>query len=162
MAAFATELMPENMGFPITEKGMNCTIKGEALGLREHTCAICGKRFEASTEYRYKIVKKSNARWYCCYKHFRLDEAQECAKFKKTMLGRWAGDYDDRYSPVKLLEKEIEKCKAHLADWQARFDDRDAFERLTHKKRGEVNRQIVAWRTRLIVAEEKLEELKRQ
>jgi len=162
VSAFATELMPGNMGFPIPEKGMNCTVKGEALGLHEHTCAICGKRFEVSSEYRYKIVKKGSTQWYCGYKHFRLDEAQECARFKNLMLGRWAGDYEDRNTPERQLEKEIEKCKAHLADWQARFDDREAFEKLSPKKRGEVNRQVVAWRTRLIVAEEKLEELKRK
>lgn len=160
MPAFATELMPDNMGFPVPGEGTNCTVKGEALGLKEHTCAICGKRFEVSNEYRYKIVKKNTARWYCCYKHFRLEEEKECARFKKLMLGRWAGDYEDRNTPEQLLEKEIAKCRKHLAQWQARFDDREAFAKLTIKKRGEINRQIVAWHTRLIVAEQKLEELK--
>ena len=158
MAAFATELMPDNMGFP-AKAGMKSKVCGEALGLRVHICAICGKRFEVSFQYRYKIEKKNKTRWYCCYSHFRVDEAKECANYKRVTLGKWKPT--NERTPRQRIEAEIAKCAKHLADWQARYDDRTVYGQLSSKKRAEINRQIVNWRTRLLVAEAQLEELEK-
>jgi hypothetical protein len=39
----------------------------EALGLKEHKCTVCGKKFECKTTYAYrKVNKKGKANIYFC------------------------------------------------------------------------------------------------
>jgi len=46
------------------------------LGLQEHTCEICGKKFECRGEYVYKKVasKSSPTEYYCSWTCYRKGE----------------------------------------------------------------------------------------
>lgn len=46
------------------------------LDLYPHKCKECGKRFEASREYRYKICER-HMMWFCSYHCMRKHEKEK-------------------------------------------------------------------------------------
>ena len=49
----------------------------KAVGLHEHTCKVCGKKFECFTDYVYKKRKNNKGSYYyfCSYTCYRKDES---------------------------------------------------------------------------------------
>ena len=55
------------------------------IGLYPHKCRECGKKFEARTEYAYKLHKyqsSDDCDWFCSYKCLRAYESKHTRKKK--------------------------------------------------------------------------------
>ena len=53
----------------------NDRINFKKFGLIEHTCKICGKKFECGAEYIYKTERKHKGTdWFCSWTCYRKDD----------------------------------------------------------------------------------------
>lgn len=151
-----TEMLPDEE-LPVSE-GQKPLGHISGMGLNRYKCAVCGKVFEAYSEYGYKLTYKSKTRWYCCHKHMRLHEAPMIEREKQAVLNRWTSKADAMTERARV-EAEVYRCRKKLEEWMARTQE-PGFKELHWKKRGAINQTVVKWRTKLLMAEERLEEMK--
>ena len=53
-------------------------INDKLIGLWPHKCHVCGKMFECTKDYVYKILRKGGAyTWFCSYKCMRAFEKEK-------------------------------------------------------------------------------------
>lgn len=141
---------------PYTRSGQE-----ECMGIYPRTCAVCGKRFEAAAEYRYKITSKGKTRFYCSYSHFRLDDKPARERAKREALNRWVSTSKGAMSPIERAKSDVRAAQKRLDSWMAREKD-PGYKALPKKKKTEITRKIAEWRTKVLLAEEKLEEMEKQ
>ena len=138
-------------------KALRRHVQRAQMGLHEYKCAICGKVFEARTEYSYKLRYKNKTTYYCCHKHMRMHEAPMIEREKQAILNRWT-DRSCNMTERARVEAEVYRCRKKLEEWEARTKTPE-YETMHWRKRGQINGNVVKWRTKLLMAEERLEEL---
>lgn len=165
--------MPDNMGFPAPRSLMDMLpdeipveqmeairrhVGREKCGLHEYKCPICGAKFEAAKEYRYRIQQRGKEKVYCSHRCFRKDEEKEAERFRAAMLGR-ATKTQLQLEVIKA-QRRLRHVKERLAAWQAKKDAPD-FDQLTATQKAEIRRKLVKWQAEEVLAMEELEAVKR-
>lgn len=150
---------------PISDEeleGIRKHAQREAMGMHEYTCAECGKRFTAYSEHRYKRCAKKDdtkIRWYCSYTCYRkIEKAKEDA-FRQKMLDAWVPGDNRKRTPLEMAKEHVRKSKEGLQKAQRKKDEK--WGELTPAQKTKLNRRIVDWMTRLVLAEEELENLRK-
>lgn len=76
----------------------------EHIGLYEHTCKQCGKKFECRAGYAYKIAEKRGEgyAWFCSYKCIQAYRNQkESSKQRPTIKEKMVLEMLDRNAMLK-------------------------------------------------------------
>lgn len=149
---------------PLTDEelaGIQRHAQKEAMGMHEYDCAECGKRFTAYSEHRYKrcaVKNDTKIRMYCSYTCYRKIEKAKEEAFKKKMLEAWVPGDNRKKTPLEMAKDRLRKSKEGLTKAQKKKDEE--WHTLSPGQRVKLNRRIVDWMTRLVLAEEELEALK--
>lgn len=131
-------------------------MQSEALGLREHKCAECGRVFICHAEHRYKVAKKGEmVRMYCSYRCYRKYEKQEEEAYRKRVLGTWVEKKPK--TPVERARERVRQCEAKLKKAEAE-KLKPGWDELTYKQKRYQLRRAAYWQARLVLAETELEE----
>ena len=150
---------------PLTDEelaGIQRHAQREAMGMHEYDCAECGKRFTAYSEHRYKrcaVKGDTKIRMYCSYTCYRKIEKAKEEAFKKKMLEAWVPGDNRKKTPLEMAKERLRKSKEGLDKAQRR--KAEAWDELTPGQKVKLNRRIVDWMTRLVLAEEEVEKLRK-
>lgn len=166
--------MPENMGFPLP-RTIGDMLPDQPLvmpdgtrgrykhisqaNLYSHTCAACGKKFDAGAEYRYKVdIKSGSNKYYCSYTCFRPAERAMQERFRSLHLN---GPYSKGTELCTLSQARtrVMKCEERLADLQRQRNDAAVWEALPEVKRHTLTKMISRWKQKLDDALETLKEI---
>lgn len=88
------------------------------IGLTADTCAVCGKRFEHTTEYAYKRRVNRRQKLFCSYQCMRdFDRRAEDRKTVKTgSQGRPRMSDADRIERAEMMIRENQEALAECTD----------------------------------------------
>lgn len=153
-----TDMLPEEIELERME-GIRRHVQKEACGLHECVCAICGRKFEAGSEYRYRlrIGKKQNI--YCSHKCFRVDERREQERYRRETLGR--AEKTTQQMHVEHAKRRLRHAREKLAHWRAKKAD-PGFDALTKGEQRNIENRIAKWLAQEVLAMEELEVAKRR
>lgn len=117
--------------------------------LYPHICAACGKKFDAASEYRYRVsVKSQSDKYYCSYNCFKPVEDEMLEKFKRDTLGNcYALGTED--CNLTQARQRVKKCESRLAELQAQREDPAIWGALPSVNRKSLTKLISRWKQKL-------------
>ena len=155
--------MPENMGFPLPRTigemlpdqpltmpdGRSGYKYISGASLYPHTCAACGKKFEAGTEYKYKVrVKSVGDKYYCSYNCFKPVEDALVEKYRRDTLGNCYAMGTETCN-LTQARRRVKECEARLAELQAKRFDPDVWGALPRNGKKTLTHMISRWKQKL-------------
>lgn len=158
-----TDMLPDKL--LIQPSGNTYTRSGQKVqvGLHVYICPACGKRFEATTQHRYRTERKQQGdqkvRVYCSYKCFRPVEKQIQEAFKADCLGFVPANGRDKPA-LELAMIRVEKCKRKMEEYRAVIIDPVRMNAMTAMQRASKKNSYREWKNKLEQALEALEVLK--
>lgn len=145
------EMLPEEMPEVDVPRNPMCN---ETMGIREYTCAECGRVFIAYSEHKYRRDGKPGVRMYCSHRCFRVIEKQEEEAYRQRMLGAWVPG-DNR--KTKSKRNRVKECEKKLAEAEAKKTE-PGWAEMTYGRRRQALKRIAYWQAQLLIAEQELEE----
>lgn len=153
-----TDMLPEEIAEAEMD-AMRKYVQKETMGLREYTCAECGRAFAAYSEHRYKRTGKGKAqRMYCSYTCFRTEEKRDEEAYRARRLNAWAGKAEK--TPEERAKERVKYCKAKLKKAKEKKTG-EGWATATYKQKKQILMRIASWEAKLLVAELELEEARK-
>ena len=140
------ELMPEDLA------AIRRHVQKEAVGIRECTCAECGKNFVAYSEHKYRRnpTSKHGVRMYCSYTCYRVEERRKEEEYRVRAEKRATQAHENRLYRLKKCKKMLEQAQARKAA--------PGWEKKPYRERQPTMRAIAHWQAQLLIIEQEIEE----
>lgn len=146
-----TDMLPGEM--PVEDlAAIRRHVQREACGIRECTCAECGKNFVAYAEHKYRRSpnSKHGVRLYCSYTCYRVEERRMEADFREKAEKRATPATEERLYRLR-------HCRKKLAEAEKR-KKKPGWEKRPYRERQPTLRAIAYWQAQLLIIEQEIEE----
>ena len=130
-------------------------VQKEAVGIRECTCAECGKNFVAYSKHKYRRnpTSKHGVLMYCSYTCYRVEARKEEEAFRIKAQKRATQAQEGKLRRVKECEKKLKQAIARK--------NAPGWDKKLYREKQPTLRAIDYWQAKLLIAEQELEEEKK-